>query len=74
MNIFKINVSLNTCTNVIKFLFTIVISKFDNEFTTFIYVNKKVIDINLKTCTTVIVTCTTINMIINFTNVPATLN
>ena len=64
---------LNTCTNVIKFLFTIVISKFGNEFTTFIYVNKKVIDVNLKTCTNVIATCTTIN-IINFTNIPATLN
>ena len=64
-----------------KFLCTIVISKFGNKFTTFIYVSKKVIDVNLKTCTTVIATCTTviatcttINMIINFTNVPATLN
>ena len=51
-----------------KFFCTIVISKFDNEFvTTFIYVSKKVIDVNLKTCTTIIATCTTINIIINFT-------
>ena len=61
-----------------KFLCTIVISKFDNEFvTTFIYVSTKVIDVNLKTCTTVIATCTTINMIINFTKFvpgPAPLN
>ena len=58
MNTFKINVSLNTCTNVIKFLCIIVISKLGNEFTTFICVNKKIIDVNLKTCTTVIATCT----------------
>ena len=51
-----------------KFFCTIVISKFGNEFVkTFVYVSKKVIAINLKTCTTVIATCTTINMIINFT-------
>ena len=51
-----------------KFFCTIVISKFGNEFvTTFIYGSKKVIDVNLKTYSTVIATCTTINMIINFT-------
>ena len=51
-----------------KFFCTIVISKFGNEFvTTFIYGSKKVIDVNLKTCTTMIATCTTVNMIINFT-------
>ena len=51
-----------------KFFCTIVISKFGNKFvTTFIYVSKKVIDVNLKTCTTVIAMCTTINMVINFT-------
>ena len=51
-----------------KFFCTLVISKIGNEFvTTFIYGSKKVIDVNLKTCTTVIATCTTINMIINFT-------
>ena len=61
-----------------KFFCTIVISKFGNEFvTTFIYVSKKVIDVNLKICTTMIATCTTINMIINFTKFvpgPAPLN
>ena len=61
-----------------KFFCTIVISKFDNKFvTTFIYGSKKVIDINLKTCTTVIATCTTLNMIINITKFvpgPAPLN
>ena len=61
-----------------KFFCYIVISKFGNEFvTTFIYVSKKVIDVNLKTCTIVIATCTTINMIINFTKFvpsPAPLN
>ena len=61
-----------------KFFYTIVISKFGNKFvTTFVYVSKKVIDVNLKTCTTVIATCTTINMIINFTEFvpgPAPLN
>ena len=61
-----------------KLFCTIVISKFGNEFvTTFIYVSKKVIDVNLKTCTTVIATCTTINMIINCTKFvpgPAPLN
>ena len=51
-----------------KFFCTIVISKFGNKFvTTFVYISKKVINVNLKTCTIVIVTCTTINMIINFT-------
>ena len=44
-----------------KFFCTIVISKVGNEF------GKKVIDVNLKTCTTVIATYTTVNMIINFT-------
>ena len=61
-----------------KFFCTIVISKFGNEFvTTFVYVSKKIIDVNLKTYTTVIATCTTINMIINFTKFvpgPAPLN
>ena len=61
-----------------KFFCTLVISKIGNEFvTTFIYGSKKVIDINLKTCTTVIATCSTINMIINFTKFvpgPAPLN
>ena len=65
MNIF-INV-LNTFTNVIN-IFIIAISKFDNEFTTFTYVNKIFIDVNLKTCTIVIAICTTTN-IINFQNV-----
>ena len=51
-----------------KFSCTLVISKIGNEFvTTFIYGSKKVIDVNLKTCTTVIATYSTINMIINFT-------
>ena len=51
-----------------KFFCTLVISKIGKEFvTTFTYGNKKVIDVNLKTCTTVIATCSTINMIINFT-------
>ena len=52
-----------------KFFCTLVISKIDNAFvTTFIYGSKKVIDVNLKTCyTTMIATCSTINMIINFT-------
>ena len=51
-----------------KFFCTLVISEIGNEFvTTFIYGSKKVIDVNLKTCTTVIATCSTINMIINFT-------
>ena len=67
MNTF-INV-LYTFTNVIKFIFIIAISKFDNEFTTFTYVNKTFIDVNLKTCTIVIAICTTTN-IINFRNVP----
>ena len=61
-----------------KFFCTLVISKIGNKFvTTFIYVSKKVIDVNLKTCTTVIATCITINMIINFTKFvpgPAPLN
>ena len=61
-----------------KFFCIIVISKFDNKFvTTFIYGSKKVINVNLKTCTTVIATCTTLNMIINFTKFvpdPAPLN
>ena len=61
-----------------KFFCTLVISKIGNEFvTTFIYGSKKVIDVNLKTCTTVIATCSTINMIINFTKFvpgPAPLN
>ena len=52
-----------------KFFCILVISKIGNEFvTTFIYGSKKVIDVNLKTCyTTMIATCSTINMIINFT-------
>ena len=51
-----------------KFFCTLVISKISNDFvTTFIYVNKKVTDVNLKTCTIVNATCSTINMIINFT-------
>ena len=62
-----------------KFFCTLVISKIGNEFvTTFIYGSKKVIDVNLKTCyTTMIATCSTINMIINFTKFvlgPAPLN
>ena len=62
-----------------KFFYTLVISKIGNEFvTTFIYGSKKVIDVYLKTCTTVIIaTCSTINMIINFTKFvpgPAPLN
>ena len=61
-----------------KFFCTLVISKIGNEFvTTFIYGSKKVIDVNLKTCNTVIATCSTINMIINFTKFvpgPAPLN
>ena len=51
-----------------KFFCTLVISKIHNKFvTTFIYGSKKVTDVNLKTCTTVNATCSTINMIINFT-------
>ena len=61
-----------------KFFCTLVISKIGNKFvTTFIYGSKKVIDVNLKICTTVIATCSTINMIINFTKFvpgPAPLN
>ena len=61
-----------------KFFCTLVISKIGNEFiTTFIYGSKKVMDVNLKACTTVIAMCSTINMIINFTKFvlgPAPLN
>ena len=49
MNTF-INVCSYTFTNVIN-IFIIAISKFDNEFSTFTYVNKIFIDVNLKTCT-----------------------
>ena len=67
MNTF-INVRSYTFTNVIN-IFIIAISKFDNEFSTFTYVNKIFIDGNLKTCTIVIAICTTTN-IIDFCNVP----
>ena len=67
MNTF-INVRSYIFTNVIN-IFIIAISKFDNEFSTFTYVNKTFIDGNLKTCTIVIAICTTTN-IIDFHNVP----
>ena len=67
MNTF-INVHNYTFTNVIN-IFIIAIYKFDNEFSTFTYVNKTFIDGNLKTCTIVIAICTTTN-IIDFRNVP----
>ena len=67
MNTF-INVCSYTFTNVIN-IFIIAISKIDNEYSTFIYINKTFIDVNLKTCTIVIAICTTTN-IIDFRNVP----
>ena len=67
MNTF-INVRSYTFTNVIN-IFIIAISKIDNEFSTFTYVNKTFIDGNLKTCIIVIAIFTT-TVIIDFHNVP----
>ena len=67
MNTF-IKVSSYTFTNVIN-IFIIAISKIDNEFSTFTYVNKTFIDGNLKTRTIVIAIFITTD-IIDFHNVP----
>ena len=64
MNTF-INVCIHTFTNVMN-IFIITISKFDNGFSTFTYVNKTFIDGNLKIGNIVIAICTTTNIIDSF--------
>ena len=61
MNTF-INVRIYTFTNVMN-IFIIIVSKFDNGFSTFTYVNKTFIDGNLKIGNIVIAICTTTNII-----------
>ena len=61
MNTF-INVRIHTFTNVMN-IFIIIVSKFDNGFSTFTYVNNVFIDGNLKIGNIVIAMCTTTNNI-----------
>ena len=61
MNTF-INVRIHTFTNVMN-IFIIIVSEFDNGFSTFTYVNKTFIDGNLKIGNIVIAICTTTNII-----------
>ena len=57
-----VNVHIHIFTNVIN-IFIIIVSEFDNGFSTFTYVNKTFIDGNLKIGTIVIAICTTTNII-----------
>ena len=61
MNTF-INVRIHTFTNVMN-IFIIIVSEFDNGFSTFTYVNNVFIDGNLKIGNIVIAICTTTNII-----------
>ena len=61
MNTF-INVCIHTFTNVMN-IFIIIVSEFDNGFSTFTYVKKTFIDGNLKIDNIVIAICTTTNII-----------